>query len=122
MAQDVVPNSYWQALKDRMGELNPMNLIRNQMGEISQGAVMNPNARPSTPTEAMPAGIDPVARQALIQAIMQRQAGGPPQGMPPTPAAPAPADVGQRMMQEFQQREAQRGGEVTQENPAGIQF
>jgi hypothetical protein len=88
---------------------------------------MNPSARPGTPDEAQSAGaMDPLQKQQMIQAILARQNGG---------QMPAQAiDQRQLLLQEAQRRGIQippdspllqgqgQGGQVTPDNPAGIQF
>lgn len=127
MPQEFAPDSYWQSLKSRVGELAAMpgQAIRNMQGAVAQGAVMNPNARPSTPDEAQSAAaMDPLQKQALIQAILQRQGGG---------QMPAQAvDQRQLILQEAQRRGIPvppdspllqgGGGQTSPDNPAGIQF
>lgn len=127
MPQEFAPDSYWQSLKSRVGELAAMpgQAIRGAQGAIGQGAVMNPNARASTPDEAQSAAaMDPLQKQALIQAILQRQGGG---------QMPAQAvDQRQLILQEAQRRGIPvppdspllqgGGGQPSPDNPAGIQF
>jgi hypothetical protein len=134
MPQDFAPDSYWQAVKDRMSGLAAMpgNAVRGAMQQIGQGAVMNPNARPSAVAnpDALPAEanaqMDPLQKQQMIQALMQQRAAqqGAPQGQP--------ADQRQLILQEAQRRGIPvppdspllqgDGGQVSPDNPAGIQF
>ena len=133
MSNEFAKPTYLEALKDRMGELRDMpgNLMREQMGRIGQGAIMNPNARPSTPADAMPADVDPQQRQQLIEAIMQRQGAGQMPGMPQPPGgAQQPVDPRQLLLQEAARRGIQippdspllQGEQLSPDNPAGIQF
>ena len=102
----------------------PGNWLRSAMPQGAGATVLDPNARQTAPAEAMPASIDPMQRQALIEAIRQRATGGQQQ---------APVDQRQLILQEA----ARRGipvppdspllqqvpqGQVTPDNPAGIQF
>lgn len=114
MNQEVIPNSYWQAVKDRMGELAAMpgQAIRGAMGDTARGAVMNPNARTGVPQEALPGGAPgsigavgtPQQQQALVEALMRKQ---------------QEEQMQQQMLeqQRMMQQQQQNPG-----NPAGIQF
>lgn len=118
--------SYLEAVRDRLGELAAMpgNWLRNAIPQGAGATILDPNARPTAPAEAMPASIDPMQRQALIEAIRQRAAGGQQQ---------APVDQRQLILQEAARRgipvppdspllQQAPQGQVTPDNPAGIQF
>ena len=124
---EFAPDSYWQAVKDRLSEIGQMpgNAIRSLQGAAAQGAVLNPNARQSTPEGAQSAAaMDPLQKQQLIQAIIERQGG----------QMPAQAvDQRQLILQEAQRRgiqvppdspllQGQPQPPVDPNNPAGIQF
>ena len=128
--QQFAPDSYWQAVKDRVGELAsaPGNWLRQHYGGQAGSTVLDPNARPSAPAEAMPGNIDPLQKQALIEAILRRQQAG---GQQDT----VPVDQRQLILQEAQRRgipvppdspllqgQPMPQGQPTPENPAGIQF
>ena len=67
--------SYWDAVKERVGELSSMpgEWLRRHLTPEGAAGILHPNARLTAPAEAMPASVDPVQRQALIEAILRRQ-------------------------------------------------
>lgn len=123
-------DTYLQVLKERVGDLAaaPGNWLRQNFGGQAGATMLDPNARPSAPAEAMPGSIDPLQKQALIEAILRRQQGS---------QVPADGQVDQRqlILQEAQRRgipvppdssllqgQPMPQGQPTPDNPAGIQF
>ena len=126
-SNEFAPDSYWQALKERAAGLAAMpgNAVQAIKDRMAQGSPMlDPNNRPSAPQEAMPANIDPLTRQKIIEQLMQRQGG--------SPAPQQGVDQRQLLLQEAQRRGIPippdsplmqgQGGQITPDNPAGIQF
>lgn len=100
--QEFAPDSYWQAVKDRMRTMAaaPGNAVRGLVAP-SNGAGIAPNARPGVPTDALPASASPqeiAQKEAIARALMQQQ------------------------MQQQQQMSPQQAAPVNPQNPAGIQF
>lgn len=127
---DYPKDSYWTVLKERAGQMAgaPMEWLKQNVMPGAGASVLNPNARPTAPAEAMPGNIDPIQRQALIDAILQRQQQGGQQGG-------QPVDQRQLILQEAQRRGIpippdsplndpnwQPQQQPTPDNPAGIQF
>lgn len=65
----------------------PGEWMRRNLTPEGYTGILHPNARSTAPSDAMPASVDPVQRQALIEAILRRQQ----QQQPPaaTPENPA---------------------------------
>lgn len=86
MPDQVVKESYWDAVKQRLGELAqvPINAGRKAMAGATAVAPTDPNLRPGVPEEALPGGIDPQSeefrrRQAVAAALAQSMQGSRPQ-------------------------------------------
>lgn len=93
---EFAPDSYWQALKDRAGDLagRPMQAIRGigqqAMAGLQKVMPTDPNLRQGVPAEALPGNIDPNSpefqqRQAIARALMMQQQGQGQQMPPPIP-------------------------------------
>lgn len=137
-SQEFAPDSYWNSVKQRLQELRQMpgdaiDRMKQKMGEAT--TIMNPNLRPGVPQEALPGNMqpqgqmDPLERQRVIDALTGGGAGGmDPRGMPQG------VDQGQLLLQEAARRGIPvppdspllsgggMGGQMTPDNPAGIQF
>lgn len=124
---EFAPDSYWQAVKDRMGELRAMpgQAVDAARARMAQGGtIMDPMRRPEMQQEGGPAPApNPLQRQQVIDAMLQQQVGG----------AAQPVDQRQLILQEAQRRgipvppdspllQGQGQPPVDPNNPAGIQF
>ena len=136
--QEFAPDSYWESVKSRMGELRDMpgNAIRSTMERIGNGAPMNPNVRPSAVEnpDALPASgdgvTDPLQRQQMIDALIRARQQQ--QQMPQQGQGQPGVDQRQLILQEAQRRGIPvppdspllqgGGGQTSPDNPAGIQF
>lgn len=107
--QEFAPDSYWQAVKDRMAGMvqAPIDAGKRFLGGISQAMPTDPNLRPGVAEQspgALPADQDPNSpefqrKAQIVRALLQQQLQG--QGQAGQPQAPTSAPQG---------------------NPAGIQF
>jgi len=107
-----IPPGYWEMLKQKLSGIAqaPINAGRQAMQNMGQVMPTDPSLRQGVPPEAQAANIDPNSeefrkRQLIARLLSQAQGQGQGQGQPMQAQPPS-----------------QFGGQITQQNPAGIRF